>query len=218
MKSTVHVLTAATLAGAVMLTGSIARAHEGHDHGQAQKSAALQQDARQASDAMRSAQYARSQRAYLVPDVTLLNADARPLRLSDMFAANAPLMVQFMYTGCTTACKAMTEAFSGVPGKLGREGARLRMVSISVDPINDTPARLKAYASQYGAGPNWQFLTGSAHDLDAVRRAFDDEGGAAMSGKPVAFLRASPGGAWMRIDGAPSAEDLAREVRDAGAR
>jgi protein SCO1/2 len=157
-------------------------------------------------------------RAYLIPQVTLLNADARALRLSDVFAANAPVVLQFMHTACTTGCKAISEAFSTLPGKLGKDGARLRMVSISVDPVNDTPARLKAYAKRYGAGPNWQFFTGAAQDLDAVRRAFDDARGDAIGDKPVAFLRPAPGSAWVRIDGFANAEDLAREVRDAGAK
>jgi protein SCO1/2 len=167
---------------------------------------------------VKSAEYGRSLRAYLIPQVTLLNADARPLRLSDVFAANAPVMLQFMHTACTTGCKAMSEVFSRLPEKLGKDGARLRMVSISVDPINDTPARLKAYAKQYSAGPNWQFFTGAAQDLDAVRRAFDDERGDAIDDKPVAFLRPAPRSAWVRIDGFATADDLAREIRDARAK
>jgi protein SCO1/2 len=219
MKSTVLLLAAASVAGGLALASSVGRAHEGHDHGpQAQKSAVPQHAASQAPEAVKSVEYGRSLRAYLIPQVTLLNADARALRLSDVFAANAPVMLQFMHTACTAACNAMTEAFSRLPGTLGKDGARLRLVSISVDPMNDTPARLKAYAKQYGAGANWQFLTGAAQDLDAVRRAFDDGRGDAIVDKPVAFLRPAPGRAWVRIDGFVNAEDLAREVRDAGAK
>jgi protein SCO1/2 len=34
------------------------------------------------------------------------------------------------------------------------------LVSFSIDPANDTPAKLAEYAQQVGAGPKWHFLTG----------------------------------------------------------
>ena len=45
------------------------------------------------------------------------------------------------------------------------------LISITVDPEHDTPARLRAYAQQVGAHPAWRFLTGSREDVDrALRR------------------------------------------------
>jgi protein SCO1/2 len=217
MNKTTLFLTAAGFAG-VLLASSIGRAHEGHDHGtqRGQKPAALQHGAQQAHEAAKPTGFQRSLRALLIPEVTLQSADTRPMRLTDVLAANGPVMLDFMHTACTSACAPVSEAFSRMPQKIGKEGARLRMISISVDPQNDTPARLKDYAKKYGAGPNWQFLTGSADDLEAVRRAFDDGHGAKTIDRPVAYLRRSPSSPWVRIDGAASAEDLARELRDAG--
>jgi protein SCO1/2 len=42
------------------------------------------------------------------------------------------------------------------------------MVSVSVDPVTDTPARLRAYAAKFKAGPGWTWLTGSKYAVIKV--------------------------------------------------
>jgi protein SCO1/2 len=47
----------------------------------------------------------------------------------------------------------------------------VRLVSISVDPVNDTPAALAQYATTFGAGAQWTFLTGRTDDIaDVLQR------------------------------------------------
>ena len=52
--------------------------------------------------------------------------------------------------------------------KLGRE---VHLLSLSIDPVKDSPAILKGYAERFDARPGWQFLTGRPRDIDAIRRA-----------------------------------------------
>jgi protein SCO1/2 len=60
--------------------------------------------------------------------------------------------------------------------------AGLTLVSFSVDPENDTPSVLLAYAQRFNADPkNWSFLTG---DLDVVKRTVVDGFKLALDGKP----------------------------------
>jgi protein SCO1/2 len=49
-----------------------------------------------------------------------------------------------------------------------RLGKDLRILSITVDAQNDTPAALKAYANRFKAAHGWYFLTGKPADVDAV--------------------------------------------------
>jgi protein SCO1/2 len=42
-------------------------------------------------------------------------------------------------------------------------------VSISIDPVTDTPEKLKEYAEAFQAGPGWSFLTGKPEDMEAIR-------------------------------------------------
>ena len=89
------------------------------------------------------------------------------------------------------------------------------MVSNSMDPEQDTPARLSAYAAGRGAGPQWQFLTGSPAASIAVQRAFGVYRGDKVNHEAVTFLRAGPGKPWMRLDGFATPAELTRKVREA---
>jgi protein SCO1/2 len=215
MTSKVLLLAAAGLAAGLAAASFVARAHEGHDHG-TQKTSVQRAEVQQAPQMLSSTAYARSLRVYVLPEVTLLNAEARVLRLADVLAANAPVALQFRSSACSGGCSSTAEALSRLPATLGKDGARLRLLSITVDPEKDDPASLKAYAARQGAGKSWQFLTGAAQDLEALRRVFDDGSGKALGEAPIAFLRTAPGMPWVRVEGFATAEDLARELREAG--
>jgi protein SCO1/2 len=107
----------------------------------------------------------------------------------------------------------MSATFSQVQDALGPARETVRMLSISIDPEHDTPTAQKAYAGRYGAGPQWQMLTGSLDDSVAVQRAFGVYRGDKMSHQPATFLRARPGQPWVRLDGFASADDILREYR-----
>jgi protein SCO1 len=158
-------------------------------------------------------EYQRSQHTYAVPDVTLTDAQAQPVRLRELLAANEPVMLNFIFTSCGTICPVMSKVFSDVPAALGGAGKKLRMVSISIDPENDNPARLQSYARQFGANARWSFLTGRLQDVKAVQVAFDNYRGDKMNHEPLTLLRKAPDQAWVRIDGFASPEALAREYQ-----
>lgn len=165
------------------------------------------------SDASRSeAAYVRTTAHYTVPDVALLDAAGVPVPLRSNLD-DKPVILNFIFTTCGAVCPVMSHTFAQVQDVLGNERDAVKMVSISIDPEQDTPAALKAYASKYGAGPNWQMLTGSRDMSIAVQRAFDVYRGDKMNHQPATFLRARSGERWVRLDGFASAADIVREYR-----
>jgi protein SCO1/2 len=169
--------------------------------------------------AMPSAQdgYVRTQASYSVPDVKLLDADGAGVPLRSRLD-DKPVILNFIFTTCGAICPVMSTTFSQVQTALGPERDAVRMVSISIDPEHDTPAALKSYAEKYGAGPQWQMLTGSLDNSIAVQRAFDVYRGDKMGHNPATFLRARAGQPWVRLDGFASAEDILREYRQLASR
>lgn len=153
----------------------------------------------------------RSVANYAVPDVKLTDSSGKKVALREVLSGGAPVMLNFIYTSCTAICPVMSSTFSQVQSKLGPDRDKLRMVSISIDPEQDTPARLKTYSKKYGAGPQWLMLTGSAQDSLAVQRAFDTYRGDKMNHEPVTFLRNANGKSWVRIQGFANADQLLRE-------
>lgn len=160
-----------------------------------------------------SGDYQRSVRSYAIPDVVLTDADARPVRLRELLATKDAVMLNFIFTTCGTVCPVMVKVFADLPASLGAPAKTLRMISISIDPDNDTPARLKTYAGTVGAGARWTFLTGRAQDIRTVQFAFDSYRGDKMNHEPLTLMRQAPGRPWIRIDGFATPEQLAREYR-----
>lgn len=151
---------------------------------------------------------------YQVPDVTLTDAEGRRTPLRSVLADKDPLMLNFIYTSCTSVCPVMSGIFSQVQARLGKE---VHLVSISIDPEYDTPERLKAYARRFSAGPHWKMLTGRLQDSIAVQRAFETYRGDKMDHAPTTFLRAAPDRPWVRLDGIASADELVQEYRQLAA-
>lgn len=76
-------------------------------------------------------------------------------------------VVDFFFTACPVQCPKLSQAFEHLQDKLGDKG--LRLVSVSVDPTNDTPEVLQQYAKKYHAKPEqWTFLTGEREEIDRV--------------------------------------------------
>jgi protein SCO1/2 len=87
------------------------------------------------------------------------------------------------------------------------------MVSISIDPEQDTPARLREFAARYKAGPNWDFYTGTAAASISVQKAFNAYRGDKMNHEPLTLLRKAPDQPWMRVEGLAAPEELVTWVR-----
>ncbi|HSA58150.1 MAG TPA: SCO family protein [bacterium] len=92
-----------------------------------------------------------------VPDFVLTDQTGRTVTNKDL--AGSVWVADFIYTGCATACPALTQRMA--------ELKRLaRLVTFTVDPEVDTPERLKAYSERFGAEPaSWSFLTGPVEEV-----------------------------------------------------
>jgi protein SCO1/2 len=158
--------------------------------------------------------YQRSQATYSVPDVTLIDQHGQRVSLPELLdSGNKPVMLNFIFTSCTAICPMMTAIFAKVQSQLGDDVARVQMVSVSIDPEHDTPAELATYAERFGAGPQWEFLTGSLSDSITVQQAFDAYRGDKMNHAALTLFRAAPGSPWVRYDGFADATDLTKEYR-----
>jgi len=162
----------------------------------------------------KSSSYQRSTASYSIPDVRLVDMNGTETSLRAGLGGNEPVMLNFIFTSCSAICPVMSATFYQVQELLGNERDKVRMVSISIDPENDTPARLREYADKFEAGPQWSMLTGSVADSIAVQRAFGAFRGDKMNHAPVTFLRAGgTGNTWVRLDGLAGASDIVMEYR-----
>lgn len=111
-----------------------------------------------------------------VPDAPFVDQSAKPRR----FAAfkGTPLLVTFIYTKCPipTFCPLMDRHFSEIQRKLKDAPAmngRVHLVSVSFDPVTDSPAVLREHAKTLGADlKTWTFLTGDRDEIDKFASRF----------------------------------------------
>jgi protein SCO1/2 len=129
----------------------------------------------------------------------------------ELLSTDRPILANFIFTSCTAICPAMSATFAQVQQGLAQDSDKVLMVSFSIDPEQDTPAALAAYAKRFDAGPQWVFLTGTLEDSIAVQKAFDAYRGDKMNHAPLTLLRATPDSRWVRYDGFASAADLVKE-------
>jgi protein SCO1/2 len=120
-----------------------------------------------------------------VPDVSFLDQDGGKIDFASM--KGKALVVTFIYTKCPmpTFCPLMDRHFATMQAKLKEKNNDLdvRLLSVSFDPVTDTPPVLKRHAQALGADPRiWTFLTGDRDDIDqwasrfgvSVSRAMND--------------------------------------------
>lgn len=145
--------------------------------------------------------------------LTLVDMDGREVALDEVLDTKRPVLLNFIFTTCTTICPVMTATFAKVDDTLGDANEDALLVSISIDPERDTPARLREYAKRFGAGPNWRFLTGTPAQSEAAQRAFGAATASKFNHAPLTFLRAPDASRWVRLEGLGGAEAIVAEYR-----
>ncbi len=104
-------------------------------------------------------------------DVKLVDQNGRELSFYTDLLQDRTVIINVMFATCTGACPIMSGTLEKIQDHLGgRLGKDVRLLSISVDPVHDTPARLKEYAARFHARPGWYFLTGPKENVEAVLR------------------------------------------------
>lgn len=154
---------------------------------------------------------------YQIPPIQLVREDGKHVSLDEELNDGRPMVLNFIYTTCTTVCPLTSQTFADLQDKLGNERDRVHMVSISIDPEQDTPEVLARYARKYGAMQQWRFYTGTVEASIAAQRAFDVYRGGKMKHNPVTFIRSAPGKQWLRIEGFAKTDELMRGLGDMAA-
>ena len=149
----------------------------------------------------------KSVRKMVIPDVDVLDQDGNRLRFYSDLVKGKTIAINFIFTNCTTICPPLAATFQRVQKQMGdKVGKDVHFISISVDPVTDTPERLKAWGAKFKAGPGWTFVTSTREDMDKLLNAL----GASVSRRedhtPALIIGNDLNGVWTRTYGlaAPS--------------
>jgi protein SCO1/2 len=162
------------------------------------------------------AEIKRSVESYSVPDVTLVNQNGAKVNLKALLESGEPVILDFIFGTCTTICPVLSAGYANLQTRMPAEAAKIHLVSISIDPENDTPKVMRDYLNRYRAKPGWDFLTGKREDIDKAMRAFGAYIPNKMAHYPLTLIRDRKTGKWIRIFGLMSSSEFMDECKKAG--
>jgi cytochrome oxidase Cu insertion factor (SCO1/SenC/PrrC family) len=102
-------------------------------------------------------------------DTPLQDQNGNTLRFYSDALQDRVVLLNVMFTRCDDACPLITRKLKEVREVLGDKADGITFISLTSDPLRDTPAVLKAYTLKQGVDePHWFFLTGDEAQMDLV--------------------------------------------------
>jgi len=102
---------------------------------------------------------------------TLTDQDGRSVSLSD--ERGKLVLITFLYTHCPDVCPLIAQNLNTALRSLGPDRDRVRVLAVSVDPRNDTPAAVRKFVTEHRLVPQFRYLTGTAAELGPVWQAYN---------------------------------------------
>lgn len=192
---------------AVMMCGAVHAGQQGDEH-----------DPHAAHRQMMNANPKAASAHVTVPDARLVTQHGEDVMLVSDLVGDRIVVMDFVYTTCTTVCPVLSAILSQVQHELGdRLGQDVVLVSITVDPQRDTPARLLSYSQKMKAADGWYWLTGPKTDVDDVLKTlgvytpnFEDH-------PSVVLVGDASTGDWSRFVGFPGSGKIVDRINELSA-
>jgi cytochrome oxidase Cu insertion factor (SCO1/SenC/PrrC family) len=151
-----------------------------------------------------------------IPDIEVLDQDGRKVHFYTDLVKDKTVVINFIFTTCTTICPPLGATFARVQKDLGeRAGRDVHFISISVDPATDTPERLKAWGAKFHAGPGWTFVTGDKPSVDKLLGALAASSARREDHSPEILIGNDARGTWTRTYGLAPASKLLEMINNA---
>ena len=150
-----------------------------------------------------------------LPNLPVVDQDGRQLRFYDDLIKDKIVVIMFIYTSCTDICPITTARMTQIEDKLvdvlGRD---IFIVSLTVDPVNDTPERLKAYSKAFSTGPGWSFVTGRPEDIRAINYRLGERSKVLSEHRNEIVLGNDVTGEWQRDNVMGDLERVTTSIRE----
>jgi protein SCO1 len=155
----------------------------------------------------------------VLPNVSLIDDQGRSLSLMAL-CEHRTVAVNFIFTGCVSFCPPQTAIFRAAQARFdelrGLKQPPL-LLSISIDPLNDSAQSLARYASRFdarlGLAQGWLMLTGDVASIEKTSRAFGASSQRIDDHPPKLWVGAASKSRWLSSNGLASADDILRLMK-----
>lgn len=153
-----------------------------------------------------------------IPDVRVYDQNGKQINFYSQLIKDKTVVIDFIFTTCSTICPLLTATFSRVQQNLTNDAVHVQLISVSVDPVTDTPKRLHDFAAKFKVAPGWVFVTGNKNDIDSLLLAL--EAGVGDKNEHTARIVIGNDAAdyWTTTSGSTSPAALVHAITDAANR
>lgn len=104
------------------------------------------------------------------PNLQVVTHEGKEVRFYDNLLKDRKVVINFMYTVCSNICTPVTQNILEAQRLLGNFAKEIDFYSITLTPLQDDPAALRAYMKINSIGKGWTFLTGKPDNIEQIRR------------------------------------------------
>lgn len=150
-----------------------------------------------------------------VSDIEVVDQDGKKVNIYSDLIKGKIVGVNFIYTTCKMICIPMSAVFSGTAKLLTEEGLgdRVNLISVTLDPENDTPEKLKEFAKKHKREKGWTLVTGDPvkirgllKELGGFEKNIESHGAFTVIGNDLT-------GEWKKISGIKPPKGLVEEFK-----
>ena len=124
-----------------------------------------------------------------IPDINCLDQDGKKLRFHTDLVKGKVVVINFIYTTCPYMCTRIGESTARLQTALGdRVGRDVHLISVSTDPVTDTPEKLKAWAARLKAKEGWTLVTGEKAEIDRLLRVLTGDPSGNKTHSPLLLI------------------------------
>jgi peroxiredoxin len=145
--------------------------------------------------------------------VVVSDQEGRQVRFYSDLIKDKVVVISFFYTSCIYTCTTQGKVFSELQSLLGeRLGKSVFLISVTTDPVRDTPEQLKAWAARYDLRPGWVLVTGEEAEMNKLLVQFTGNTAGGGTHLPATFIGNDKRGLWTSAAGAFAPRELLKAV------
>jgi cytochrome oxidase Cu insertion factor (SCO1/SenC/PrrC family) len=148
----------------------------------------------------------------LLADVTVVDQSNTAHQFFEDLIKNRTVAINFIFSSCTSSCPLSTAIFRQVQKKLGKQ--KVQFITISVDPVNDTPERLLEFSKRFKAEPGWAFITGEKPVISGLLKSLGTFAADKNEHSNMVIIGNEVNHQWMRLYGLPQAEEILAALKN----
>jgi len=112
-----------------------------------------------------------------LPDLEVFDQNGRTRKSYTDLIKGRVVIINFVYTSCTAFCPMSGDNFSRLQTQLGeRLGKDVYLMSVTTDPVTDTPDKLKTWGERFKARNGWTLVTGRKDSMTELLRVLTGDG------------------------------------------